>query len=385
MNTIEPDTGYYDIQQKGNRDQERHLEKIKHVIKENLKELVANENIITSDGKKKVTVPVRYLDEYRFRYDPKNQDQEGSGQGKGGSKKGDVIGQRPKEGTGRKPGDTHQDFQYLVEIDIDTLAEYLFEELTLPNLDLTKKSQIVDLNEEFTDRRKKGQLSNLDKKATLKEVIKRGALDDSGFVFDTNDLRFRTWRPKSKEVSNAVIFLLRDVSGSMGEAERFLTRAICFWIVWFIRKRYDRADIVFINYDTEAAEVDEDRFFNEGLGGGTKCLSALHLMKSILSERYPLELWNIYALQFSDGEDFECAEAAKFLAGMLPVFNRFGYVEIEPNDSNYYLLSRLSRAYKELLRDGNRYAAVKLGQPGEVWDAIKKLMADEVKGLGVSV
>ncbi|MDA8336519.1 MAG: DUF444 family protein [Peptococcaceae bacterium] len=381
MNTIEPDTGYYDIQQKGNRDQERHLEKIKHVIKENLKELVANENIITSDGKKKVTVPVRYLDEYRFRYDPKNQDREGSGQGKGGSRKGDVLGQRPKEGSGRKPGNTHQDFQYLVEIDIDTLAEYLFEELTLPNLDLTRKAQVVDQDEEFSDRRKKGQLSNLDKKATLKEVIKRGAADH--LSIDSQDLRFRTWRTKTKEVSNAVIFLLRDVSGSMGESERFLTRAICFWIVWFIRKRYDRAEIVFINYDTEAFEVDEDRFFHEGRGGGTKCLSALQLTRTILAERYPLDVWNVYAIQFSDGEDFECTDAARFLAGMIHVFNRFGYVEIEPNDSNYYLLSRLSRAYKEIIKDGNRYAAVKLGQAGEVWDAIKKLMSDEVKGIGV--
>lgn len=294
---------------------------------------------------------------------------------------GDVLGQRPKEGSGRKPGNTHQDFQYLVEIDIDTLAEYLFEELTLPNLDLTRKAQVVDQDEEFSDRRKKGQLSNLDKKATLKEVIKRGAADH--LSIDSQDLRFRTWRTKTKEVSNAVIFLLRDVSGSMGESERFLTRAICFWIVWFIRKRYDRAEIVFINYDTEAFEVDEDRFFHEGRGGGTKCLSALQLTRTILAERYPLDVWNVYAIQFSDGEDFECTDAARFLAGMIHVFNRFGYVEIEPNDSNYYLLSRLSRAYKEIIKDGNRYAAVKLGQAGEVWDAIKKLMSDEVKGIGV--
>ena len=383
MNTIEPDPGFYDIQQKGNRDQERHLEKIRHVIKENLKELVANENIITSDGKKKVTVPIRYLDEYRFRYDPKNQGREGAGQGKGASRKGDVIAQRPKGAGDRGPGEEHRDFEYLVEIDVDTLAEYLFEELTLPNLDLTKKSQVVDEDSEFSDRSRKGQLSNLDKKATLKETIKRGALSAGDFSLDTDDLRFRTWRARTKEVSNAVIFLLRDVSGSMGETERFLTRAICFWIVRFIRRRYDRAEIVFITYDTEAFEVDEDRFFHQGRGGGTKCLSALQLVQAIQNERYPLDLWNIYALQFSDGEDFECAEASRALAGMINIFNRFGYVEIEPNDSNYYLLSRLSRAYKELLKDSNRYAAVKLGQAAEVWEAIRKLLSDELKKAGV--
>jgi len=202
-----------------------------------------------------------------------------------------VIARRPAADDGKgKPGEDHQDFEYLVEIDVETLAGYLFEELSLPNLDLTKKSVIVNEDDRFGDRRKKGPLANLDKRATLKEAVKRrGTAPDAVFI-DNADLRFRAWREEEKEVSNAVIFLLRDISGSMGEEERFLTRAVAFWIVLFLRKRYDHADIVFINYDTEAFEVDEDRFFHEGMGGGTRCRNALELTRVVIENRYPLSL-----------------------------------------------------------------------------------------------
>ncbi len=372
---MEPKTDVWDIQQKGNRDQERHLEKIKGAIKENLKELVAHENIISSDGRKKVVVPVKYLDEYRFRYDPKDQGREGGGQGGGGSAKGDVIARRPAGGDG-SPGDEHRDFQYLVEIDVEQLAGYLFESLSLPNLNPAKKSVIVDQDHEYSDRRRKGPLANLDKRATLKETIKRRG---TGTAFiESDDLRFRTWREKEKEVSNAVILLMRDISGSMGEEERFLTRAVAFWIVMFLRRRYDRADIVFINYDTQAFEVDEDRFFHEGMGGGTMCVSALELARTIIAGRYPPDTWNIYGLQFSDGEDFDCDRAARFLDTILPWFSMFGYVEIEPEGTRHVFHSKLSAAYEQggLFRRYGRAARITDG--GDVWEAIRILMGNEV-------
>jgi len=375
MNTVEPKTDIWDIQQKGNRDQVRHLEKIKGAIKENLKELVAHENIISSDGQKKVVVPVRYLDEYRFRYDPRGQGQEGTGQGGGGSGQGDVIARRPAGGDGA-PGEEHRDFVYLVEIDVEQLAEYLFEALSLPNLNPAKKSVIVDRDLAYTDRRKRGSLANLDKRATLKEMIKHRRTGP--VLIDNDDLRFRAWQEKEKEVSNAVILLMRDISGSMGDEERFLTRATAFWITLFLRRRYDRADIVFINYDTKAFEVDEERFFHEGLGGGTKCVSALELARSIITLRYPPELWNIYGLQFSDGEDFDCEGAAHFLETILPWFAMFGYVEIEPQATPHFWNSKLSTAYAQGELFSRYGRAARITGPGDVWQAIKVLMGNEV-------
>jgi len=64
----------------------RHDKRVKEAIRKNLKELIAEENIITSDGRKLVKIPLRYLDQYRFRF---GQMGNGTGQGKGNI--GDVI------------------------------------------------------------------------------------------------------------------------------------------------------------------------------------------------------------------------------------------------------------------------------------------------------
>ena len=63
----------WSLHRKGQIDQERHKEKIKEAIKKNLSDIVSEESIILSDGKKVVRVPIRSLEEYRFRYDPGRQ------------------------------------------------------------------------------------------------------------------------------------------------------------------------------------------------------------------------------------------------------------------------------------------------------------------------
>src|SRR5450759_735631 len=81
----------WSLHRKGQIDQERHKEKIREAIKKNLGEIVSEESIILSDGTKRVRVPIRSLDEYRFRYDPGRQQHAGQGNGK--SKVGDVVAQ----------------------------------------------------------------------------------------------------------------------------------------------------------------------------------------------------------------------------------------------------------------------------------------------------
>src|SRR5690348_18479009 len=60
----------WSLHRKGAIDQERHKQKIREAIKKNLADIVSEEAIILSDGKKIVRVPIRSLEEYRFRYDP---------------------------------------------------------------------------------------------------------------------------------------------------------------------------------------------------------------------------------------------------------------------------------------------------------------------------
>jgi len=49
----------WSLHRKGPIDQQRHKEKIKEAIKKNLADIVSEENIILSDGKKTIKIPVR--------------------------------------------------------------------------------------------------------------------------------------------------------------------------------------------------------------------------------------------------------------------------------------------------------------------------------------
>jgi len=223
----------WSLHRKGQIDQERHKEKIREAIKKNLGEIVSEESIILSDGTKRVRVPIRSLDEYRFRFDPGKQEHAGEGDGK--SKVGDVVAQEPRSGRGKK-GDAGkeagQDY-YEAEISMEELAAMIFEDLGLPNLEQKRQQELQTESVRFTDVRKKGPMTNLDKKRTIMENMKRNAAKGDAKFQDikSEDLRFKVWEPTIKYQSNAVVIAMMDVSGSMGEFEKYIARSFYFWMV----------------------------------------------------------------------------------------------------------------------------------------------------------
>lgn len=339
----------WSLHRKGYVDQERHKEKVREAIKKNLADIVSEESIIMSDGKKVVKVPIRSLEEYHFRYDVNKQ--EHAGQGKGKSKSGDVLGSDGGKGQGRGPGAGSEpgvDY-YEAEITVDELAELIFEDLGLPNLEEKKQSEITTDSFQFKDIRKKGIMSNIDKKRTLLENLKRNAKDGitgfGGIIPD--DLRFKTWDDDIRFQSNAVIIAMMDTSGSMGPFEKYIARSFFFWMVRFLRTKYRNVQIVFLAHHTEAREVTEEEFFTKGESGGTRCSSVYNLAMEIINKRYSPEDWNIYPFHFSDGDNLpsdndKCMELINKLLG---VCNIFGYGEIE---GLYYNSSSLMAVYKSI-------------------------------------
>src|SRR5256886_6815768 len=94
----------WSLQRKGIIDQERHKERVKDAIRKNLGSIVSNEAIILSDSKRTVKVPIRSLDEYKFRFDHRKRKHVGTGDGK--TRVGDVIARegQPGQGPGRGAG-----------------------------------------------------------------------------------------------------------------------------------------------------------------------------------------------------------------------------------------------------------------------------------------
>jgi uncharacterized sporulation protein YeaH/YhbH (DUF444 family)/intein/homing endonuclease len=205
----------WSLHRKGSIDQERHKQKIREAIKKNLADIVSEESIILSDGKKIIKVPIRSLEEYRFRYDPGRQQH--GGEGNGNSKVGDVIAQEPRPGRGRRgsAGNEPGVDYYEADVTVDELAAMIFEDLGLPFLEEKKMAEMESETIRFNDVRKVGPLANLDKKRTIKENIKRNAAKGNphfGGIKD-GDLRFKTWEHTVKYQSNAVIIAMMDTSG----------------------------------------------------------------------------------------------------------------------------------------------------------------------------
>jgi uncharacterized protein len=344
----------WSLHRKGPADQARHKAKVKEAIRENLADIIAEESIITSDGQKIVKVPIRSLDLPHFRFDPKRSKH--AGQGDGDSKVGDVLGQDGSQGQGpgrgKQAGSTPGIDYYDAEVEVDELAELIFEDLGLPNLKQKQQEEMEVETIHFNDIRRKGVMSNLDKRRTVMENIKRNALHGDGARFrsvNNDDLRFKTWQPIFRRETNAVVIAMRDVSGSMGEFEKYITRSFYFWMVRFLRTKYHQVKIVFITHHTEAKEVEEEAFFTLGESGGTRVSSAYQLALEIIGERFDPQRWNIYPFHFSDGDnwgDVDNHRCLELVRQLMERCNVFGYGEIR--EHNYGASTTLMNAFSAL-------------------------------------
>jgi len=366
----------WSLHRKGFIDQKRHDDKIKDAIKQNLSEIVSREDIILSDGKTVVKVPIRSLEQYKFRFDHNKGD--GVGQGQGGTKVGDVIGRAPGEGQGKgqgQAGDQAGSDFYEAEVNVEELAALIFEDLGLPNLEEKKSQQLEAESVQFKDIRRAGILANLDKRRTIMENIKRNAMKGEARFGDvrSEDLRFKTWDKEVRQESNAVVIAMMDVSGSMGEFEKYIARSFYFWMVRFLRTKYTNVEIVFISHHTEAKVVTEEEFFTRGESGGTRVSSAYQLAYDVIRNRYPVTDWNIYPFHFSDGDNMfsdnrQCVELVKTL---LASCNLFGYGQIK---QGWYPAGTLMSVYSQEI-DHDKFVAVTIEDKEDVYPALRKFFA----------
>jgi sporulation protein YhbH len=218
----------WSLHRKGYQDQTRHQTKVRDAIKQNLPDLVTEESIIMSDGKQIIKVPIRSLDEYRFRYNYSKSKH--VGQGDGESEVGDVIGVDPTpakaSGKGEGAGDTAGEDYYEAEVSMAELETLLFEELELPHLQNKDKPIIQHKEVIFTDIRKKGIISNIDKKRTILENLRRNSTSGTPGIhhISPDDLRFKTWEEIEQPHSNALVLAMMDTSGSLSMPQLTITR-----------------------------------------------------------------------------------------------------------------------------------------------------------------
>ncbi|HEX8492770.1 MAG TPA: sporulation protein YhbH [Pyrinomonadaceae bacterium] len=370
----------WSLQRKGIIDQDRHKERVKEAIKKNLGSIVSNEAIILSDGKRTVKVPIRALDEYKFRFDYRKRKHVGQGDGK--TRVGDVIGREGQQAQGQGTGQGGQEGggeYYEAEVNIDEIAALIFEDLQLPFLEEKAKKAVQSKTTRFNEIRRTGVMANLDKRRMILENIKRNAREEGKARFGSvrkEDLRFKTWEENLRYESNAVVISMMDVSGSMGEFKKYIARSFFFWMVRFLRTKYDNVEIVFISHHTEAREVSEEQFFTQGESGGTVVSSAYQLALEIIEQRYRPADWNVYPFHFSDGDNYysDNEEAVRLADQLISTCNLFGYGEIGEEGASSYRRSSgaLLSIFNDRLKGKERFVGVRIDDKEDVYPALKQ-------------
>ncbi len=357
---------------------QRFLRRHKIQIKESIADAVNNRSITDIESGESVTIPSRDIREPSFR------------QGKGGQREavhpgndvftpGDRIERPTKQGSGgsgegqASPDGEGQD-DFVFQISKDEYLDLLFEDLELPNLQKNQMNKLVHYKTHRSGFKASGvpaniaivrslqnslarrtamsagkrrklkalqetleELKNTEPAQRLEEIKIQKEIDElkakiaSVPFIDTYDLRFKNYEKRPEPTSQAVMFCIMDVSGSMDQATKDIAKRFYILLYLFLKRTYKNVEVVFIRHHTQAKEVDEHEFFYSQETGGTIVSSALRLMNDIVKDRYPSNEWNIYAAQASDGDNWAddspgCKELLE--KQLLLVTRYYAYIEI---------------------------------------------------------
>lgn len=363
----------YSLHRRGSQDQERHDEKVRETIKDNIESIITDGSIITADpqSKKVVRIPLRSMELPHIRH---KQGDEGIGTGEGIGV-GDKIGHIPGKGPGKGKGagqDKGMEY-YEHEFTVEELQRIVFADLGLPYIQPKPTDEMETDKDVFDERRKKRTPTNLDYQATIFENIRRNAAEHGQVKIGgitPDDYRVKTWRKEVKQSNAAVVIAMADISGSMGDAERYLTRSFMWWGTHFLKANYPRVHNVFIVHDTAAEEVDEQAFFERGSGGGTTCSSAYKLTQELIDKKYSPELYNIYLLHFSDGDNYGYDDGTCVSLGNTMLkrgISQFAYVQVGRQGE-----SGLFQAFRSGVKH-ERYNGLLISGKEDLWPGLKKV------------
>lgn len=403
------------------KNRQKFIQRSKEQIKKAVKDSIDKGNIADIENGK-ARVKVKGVDEPEFHIDPDT-----------GNKKyvmpGNdhfVVGDRedkPKKNSGQGGkegglGRSEDDFEFI--LNPEEYLDFIFEDLELP--DLVKK-QIKDVTKVKPKRNgftNTGNPSQLDVVRSLKnslgrriglcrpkdeEILKlEEELDQAKKARDLQlvkllmeqleqlkhkqiaipwldpfDVRYRNFTNVPQPMTQAVMFCVMDVSGSMGQNEKDLAKRFFFFLHMFLRRKYEKVEIVFIKHHEEAFEVDEDDFFQSRQSGGTVVSTAINLTRKIINDRYNVNDWNIYVAQVSDGDNYpnDKSKVVDAMQHLLPLVQYFAYVEIHADFSFRYSNSDIWDQYKHLEKEFAHMQMREARDVKDIWKVFKELFSKE--------
>jgi sporulation protein YhbH len=371
MAVMSSQDGSHESISKIERDHSRFRQIVRGKIKKELRKYMTQGELIGKKGKDLVSIPLPSIDIPHFRFG-KNQGGVGSGEGE----VGDPVGGQPQEGDGRgEAGDSPGEHILEVDLTLEELAKILGEELELPNIKPKGKRTIMAEKERYSSIRRQGPESLRHFKRTFVRALRRQIAmgmydpDNPRIIPIKADKVYKSWQITHVPESNAVIFYMMDVSGSMGDEQKELVRTTAFWIDTWLRSQYRTIESRYITHDAAAREVDQETFYKTRESGGTAISSAYRLCSDLLDQNYSQEDWNIYCFHFSDGDNLLsdnelCFDILK--KELLSKTNLFCYGQVR----SLYGSGEFKRKLDDAMESEN-LITVDIKNKEEIYDAIK--------------
>jgi uncharacterized sporulation protein YeaH/YhbH (DUF444 family) len=330
-----------------NSDVDRFKRLVRGKIRENLKDFIGREKMITQNGAgKKISIPLDYINTPHFTFGQKQKG--GVGQDDGSGEPGDSVnGNGNKKGKNGKQGgkDGEGDGSLGVEFDPSELVQILREALELPRLEDKGKGDFQKEKLKYNKISNIGNESLRHNKRTFQQSLLRSlsenrynALDPGrSITIEKCDKRYKTSSTIEKPDINSVLIFQKDCSGSMSETHNHLVQASAFWIDLMLRDTYgDKLQTIWMVFDTEAKIVPKNEFFRISSGGGTRVSSSLALAYDLIEKKYPYSNTNTFIFNFSDGGNYDadnnrCVELLN--EKILPNCNQFAYGQVQETDN----------------------------------------------------
>jgi len=307
-------------------DTNRYRDILRGKARENLRNYINHsDSLVGKKGDQIVSIPVPSIELPSFRF---GRGVRGVGAGEG--EKGAPI-TPPDEADGADPGTEGGRHFREVEVTMDEIANWLEEEIELPNILPRKQGNITEKT--LTSRGIQTARSNrLHFQRSYLEALKKGLSQQEALIYiDARPhARWRSYKERETQSAKAVIVHIMDASGSMSGEKKQWARITSFWIEYLIKRRYKVVEYLYILHDTKAEEVDGEAFYHTTTSGGTHISSAYELLKQKLNERYPPDDWNIFVLQFSDGENYttDNSKCTELMKDLLPNVRFFAYFQM---------------------------------------------------------
>ncbi len=401
---------------------QRFIRRYRAQIKRAVSDAIGDRSISDIDSGERIIIPSKDIAEPTFRH------------GQGGERNiilpgneefvsGDQL-QRPQAGSSRgdsqasNEGEGNDQFSF--QISREEFLDFFFDDLALPDLIKTQLATLVETRPARAGYSQQGIPANInivrslqgalarrialggskrrrireleetleklarnggdnEQKKTLQEELRNlhKKLKRIPFI-DDFDLRYNNHIDIPKPITQAVMFCLMDVSGSMDEERKDIAKRFFILLYLFLTRQYERIELVFIRHHTSASEVDEKAFFHARETGGTVVSSAIKLMDEIIRERFSHGDWNLYAAQASDGDNWgDDSPLCRQLLDdrILPQLQYFAYIEIgaQPHQS-------LWQEYCQISDKHGHFAMQAIASASDIYPVFHKLFKKQARG-----